>query len=150
MLQDVFNAHPGEKISYRSRMVAYKNASFSFPFSVLTTRLEMVSDQSFSEVLYARDALDIIGFYLRECLIRQLTARRCKHCGRWFFLTGHLGLVYCERTDNGRGRTCREIGASAPRASSLLRTPPPGRKRCKDIRTLLTISKNHQECPFRF
>lgn len=113
MLQDVFNAHPGEKIPYRSRIVAYKNANFFFPFSVLTTRLEMVSDHSFSEVLYARDTLDIIDFYLRECLIRQLTARRCKHCGRWFFLTGHLGLEYCERTDNGRGRTCREIGASA-------------------------------------
>ena len=60
MLQDVFNAHPGEKISYRSRMVAYKNASFSFPFSVLTTRLEIVSDHSFSKVLYPRDAPDIL------------------------------------------------------------------------------------------
>ena len=99
-------------------MAAYKTAGCRFPFSVLTTKMEMTADDYLTEVLYVRDPLDIIDFYVRECIRRLLLTRCCKHCGRWFFLTGHQGLEYCDRTLDAKGRTCREIGAFAVYAQS--------------------------------
>ena len=118
ILREVLNAESGVRAPYRTRMAAYKTAGCRFPFSVLTTKMEATADDYLTEVLYVRDPLDIIDFYVRECIRRLLLTRCCKHCGRWFFLTGHQGLEYCDRTLDAKGRSCREIGAFAVYAQS--------------------------------
>ena len=118
IIAEVLTAEIGVRTPFHTRLEAYKNAGCRFPFSVLTTKMEPVADGLLTEVLYVRDPMDVIDFYLRECIRRQLLSRCCKHCGRWFFLTGHQGLEYCERTRDAKGRMCREFGAFAVYAQS--------------------------------
>ena len=82
-----------------------------FPFRKLTVGFEQVSPTAFTEVLYPEDIYDLVDFYLRECIRREIPMRRCKNCGRWFALTGHQGWEYCDRVFDEKGRTCRDVGA---------------------------------------
>ena len=34
-----------------------------------------------------------------------------QNCGRFFAVTGHGGVEYCDRPFDDKGRTCKEIGA---------------------------------------
>lgn len=103
------------------RTVAERMADFSsvkvlqdektFPFSKLTVGYEWVSVAAVTEVLYPESVFDLVDFYLRECIRREIPLRRCKSCGRWFALTGHQGWEYCTRVFDDKGRTCRDVGA---------------------------------------
>ncbi len=54
---------------------------------------------------------DIIDYHVRECVKREVRMRVCKNCGRYFAVTGHGGVEYCDRVCDKKGRTCREVGA---------------------------------------
>lgn len=82
-----------------------------FPFQPLALRFERVDRKTFTEVLYPKDIYEIIDYFIRECLMRELPFRVCKNCGKYFPLTGHINTEYCDRPFDSAGRTCKEIGA---------------------------------------
>ena len=101
--------------------IAFRMADFScsciqqdrqeYPFSKLSTGYELVFPDCFTEVLYPDNLYDLVDFYLRECIRREIHLRRCKSCGRWFALTGNQKWEYCTRVFDEKGRTCRDVGA---------------------------------------
>jgi hypothetical protein len=82
-----------------------------FPFQPLALRFERVDRKAFTEVLYPKDIYEIIDYFIRECIKRELPFRVCKNCGKYFPLTGHINTEYCDRPFDSAGRTCKEIGA---------------------------------------
>ena len=91
----------------------YGDSAFSLYESIpLTTRFEKVGEDIYAEVLRPDSISEMVEFFIRECARRKLRVRQCKHCGRWFFLTGHQGVEYCDRLVDDKGRTCRDVGAT--------------------------------------
>ena len=37
--------------------------------------------------------------------------RKCKRCGKYFIMKGNYDTNYCDRTEEGETRTCRELAA---------------------------------------
>lgn len=72
---------------------------------------ETVDKKTFTEVLCPKDIYDIIDFFVRECIKRELPFRVCKNCGKYFALTGYINTEYCDRPIDNTGRTCKELGA---------------------------------------
>ena len=106
----------GEKRSVSEKMVAYYNAEGgdtlnTFRFHPQTMNFEVIDHKVFAEVLYPRDIYDLIDFYVRECVKREVRMRVCKNCLRYFAVTGKASTEYCDRVCDSKGRTCREIGA---------------------------------------
>jgi hypothetical protein len=82
-----------------------------FPFQPLTICFEWIDRKTFTEALYPKDIYEIIDYFIRECIMRELPFRVCKNCGKYFPLTGHSNTEYCDRPFDSAGRTCKEIGA---------------------------------------
>ena len=104
------------KDSPLERMVSYYRALGPespdvYHFDACTTNFELVDENTFAEALYPETIFDIIDFHVRECVKREIKFRVCKSCGRYFAVTGHAGVEYCDRVINKRGQTCKEIGA---------------------------------------
>lgn len=104
------------KDSSLDRMVSYYQAlgvesPDVYRFNSCTTNFELVDENTFAEVLYPETIFDIIDFHVRECVRREIKFRVCKNCGRYFAVTGHAGVEYCDRVINKKGQTCKEIGA---------------------------------------
>lgn len=106
----------GEKKSVSEKMVAYYNAEGgdtlnTFQFHPQPMGFEVIDHKIFAEVLYPKDIYDLIDFYVRECVKREVRMRVCKNCLRYFAVTGKASTEYCGRVCDSKGRTCREIGA---------------------------------------
>lgn len=82
-----------------------------FEFQPLLTSFEAVDSMAFTEVLYPKSIYDIIDFFVRECIKREMRFRVCKHCNQFFALTGHANTEYCDRPLDSEGHTCKEMGA---------------------------------------
>ena len=82
-----------------------------YRFNSCTTTFEMVDENTFAEVLCPNTIFDIIDFHVRECVRREIKFRVCKNCNKYFAVTGHAGVEYCDRIINKKGQTCKEIGA---------------------------------------
>lgn len=83
----------------------------AYRFHPCTTNFELVDESTFAEVLYPETIFDIIDFHARECVRQEIKFRICKNCGKYFAVTGHAGVEYCDRVINKKGQTCKEIGA---------------------------------------
>lgn len=81
-----------------------------FCFETLSTRFELAESDIFTEVLRPQTVRDLVGFHLKECIRREMKARICKNCGRYFIIRGRTSARYCDWAIDG-GRPCREIGA---------------------------------------
>ena len=106
----------GEKKPVSEKMVAYYNTEGgdtlnTFRFQPQTMSFEVIDHKVFAEVLYPRDIYDLIDFYVRECVKREVRMRVCKNCLRYFVVTGKASTEYCGRVCDSKGRTCREMGA---------------------------------------
>jgi len=88
-----------------------RNSLNTFQFQPQPMNFEIVDKQTFTEVLYPKDIYDIIDFFVRQCIKQEVRFRVCKHCNRFFALTGHIGAEYCDRPFDKEGHTCKEIGA---------------------------------------
>lgn len=106
----------GEKRSVSEKMVDYYNTEGgdtlnTFRFQPQTMSFEVIDRKIFAEVLYPKDVYDLIDFYVRECVKREVKMRVCKNCLRYFAVTGKASTEYCGRVCDSKGRTCREMGA---------------------------------------
>ena len=106
----------GEKKPVSEKMVDYYNAEGgdtlnTFQFQPQTMSFEVIDNKIFAEVLYPKDIYDLIDFYVRECVKREVRMRVCKNCLRYFAVTGKASTEYCGRVCDRKGRTCREMGA---------------------------------------
>lgn len=102
----------GEKKPVPQRMAEYHagNKWNVFPFSPLPMSFEL-SGGVYTEVLTASSIYDLIDFFLRQMILREVRLRVCKHCGKYFAITGKSTTEYCELTRDEKNRTCKEIGA---------------------------------------
>lgn len=82
-----------------------------FCFRLQRMSYELLYRETFAEVLCPETVYDLIDYYLRECLKREIKMRVCKNCRCLFAVTGHGGVEYCDRPFDEKGRTCKEIGA---------------------------------------
>ena len=92
----------GEKKPVSEKMVAYYNTEGgdtlnTFRFQPQTMSFEVIDHKVFAEVLYPRDIYDLIDFYVRECVKREVRMRVCKNCLRYFVVTGKASTEYCGR-----------------------------------------------------
>lgn len=75
------------------------------------------------EVLYPETVLDLYC-YLKSLYLRsEVRFKPCKHCGRYFVLTGNGSTEYCNRPILGSTKTCRQIGAVRIYQSKQLENP---------------------------
>lgn len=107
----------GEKAGVEEKLTAYYKAASRekgqmFQFRPQPVNYELMNDEVFTEVLCPNTIYDLIDYHLRECVKRGVKMRRCRNCGRYFALTGHLGAEYCGRPFDGKGRSCKELGAA--------------------------------------
>jgi len=113
LFSDVFDVLPTEK-PLQEKLTEYMSAdddTARFAFSAISTAYEQVESGIFTEVLYPNSMEEIVEFFVRECLRRELRFRRCKSCGKFFALTGYANTEYCDRLFGGSGKTCKEAGA---------------------------------------
>jgi len=112
LFADVFDVLP-EKKSMQEKLSGYiaVDGSARFSFSVLSIGYEQVEANIFTEVLYPKSVEDIVEFFVREILRRELRFRRCKSCGKYFALTGYSNTEYCDRLFGDSDKTCKEAGA---------------------------------------
>ena len=81
-----------------------------FKFEPVPTRLERLDENTVTEVLYPNTAYDLVNFFLREIIRREVTFKTCRCCGRYFPSYVHGNAEYCERIFQD-GKTCKETGA---------------------------------------
>lgn len=88
------------------------NSRRTFEFaSSLPLHFEATGHDTFGEVLYPRDAYDLIEFFLREAIKREQKMRVCKNCGHYFAIAGRSTAEYCDRPIDAKGRTCKDMGS---------------------------------------
>ena len=88
-----------------------RDGESAFRFRAYPLGFELLPSGDFAEVLVPETVYDIIDYHVRECVKREVRMRVCKNCGRYFAVTGHGGVEYCDRVCDKKGRTCREVGA---------------------------------------
>ena len=88
-----------------------RNGERAFRFRAYPLGFDLLPSGDFAEVLVPETVYDIIDYHVRECVKREVRMRVCKNCGRYFAVTGHGGVEYCDRVCDKKGRTCREVGA---------------------------------------
>ena len=98
----------GEKKSVSEKMVAYYNAEGgdtlnTFQFQPQSMSFEVIDRKIFAEVLYPKDIYDLIDFYVRECVKREVRMRVCKNCLRYFAVTGKASTEYNTWTQRKQG-----------------------------------------------
>lgn len=104
-----------KNLTVQQRMVRYYQKNISaidrFTFMPESTNFELVNEDTFTEVLYPKDIYDIVDFFMRECIKREIPMRVCKSCGKYFAITGYANTEYCDREFQNSGKTCKEVGA---------------------------------------
>lgn len=114
LFTDVLDALTDSKKSIQQKIAALygKKGSLTRPFEFkpLTVGFERVDDKTFTDVLYPRDLVDFVDFFLREFVKRELALKECKSCGL-YFPASHGNSEYCNRLFQDTGKTCREIGS---------------------------------------
>ena len=99
-------------IPFQAKMINLKNSwNFHFEFTSLKTNFEMVNDNIFTETLHPERFEDIVEFFLRNILKKELQFKVCKSCGKYFPATGHANTEHCDRLFQDTGKTCKEVGS---------------------------------------
>ena len=103
----------GEKKPVRKKLAAFYRArgDEAFRFAQQPMSFELIDDETFVEVLHPNSIYDLIDYHLRECIRQETRMRRCKNCGRYFAIQLRSTAEYCGRVIDGRGRTCKDVGA---------------------------------------
>ena len=83
----------------------------AFQFRPQPMRFELIDAETFVEVLHPESVYDLTDYHVRECIRQETRMRRCKYCGRYFAIQRRSTAEYCDRVIDGRGHTCKDIGA---------------------------------------
>ncbi len=74
----------------------------------IVTKLENV-DGRMCQVLYPRHTSDVIYYLFSEMSKRNILFKKCKRCEKLFPCYYHKNVQFCERLDESRNETCRQI-----------------------------------------
>jgi len=74
----------------------------------IVTKLENV-DGRMCQVLYPRHTSDVIYYLFSEMSKRDILFKKCKRCEKLFPCYYHKNVQFCERLDESRNETCRQI-----------------------------------------
>lgn len=119
LAENVFDADKGTATNETALNSYYKSADVgAYKFQPLNLKYELVNNSYFTEVLDTADMFELISFHVNECIRRNIKMRKCKNCGRYFALTGHGKVEYCDRPCGTNGKTCREAGSAKVWAES--------------------------------
>ncbi len=115
LIQNVLDIDRESEEPVPQKMVSYykKARESAFRFCAQPVNFEMIDDAVFTEVLQPNTIFDLVDYYLRECVKREVKMRICKNCGRYFAVTGRTTTEYCNRPFDEKGRTCKDVGAIA-------------------------------------
>ena len=73
-----------------------------------TTKLESINGKM-CQVLYPKHTSDVIYFLFSEMSKRDILFKKCKRCEKIFPCYYHKNVQFCERLDESRNETCRQI-----------------------------------------
>lgn len=82
-----------------------------FRFEPIPVSFGPVDGDSCGMILHPNTIRDMIDYSLRECVMRGISVRRCRNCGRYFPLTGRVTAEYCSRPNVDR-KPCRNSAAA--------------------------------------
>lgn len=82
-----------------------------FRFEPISVSFGPVDGDSCGLILHPNTIRDMIDYSLRECIMRGISVRRCRNCGRYFPLTGRVTAEYCSRPNADR-KPCRNSAAA--------------------------------------
>ena len=74
----------------------------------IVTKLENV-DGRMCQVLYPKHTSDVIYYLFSEMSKRDILFKKCKRCEKLFPCYNHKNVQFCERLDESRNETCRQI-----------------------------------------
>ena len=74
----------------------------------IVTKLEDV-DGRMCQVLYPKHTSDVIYYLFSEMSKRDILFKKCKRCEKLFPCYYHKNVQFCERLDESRNETCRQI-----------------------------------------
>ncbi len=74
----------------------------------IVTKLENV-DGRMCQVLYPKHTSDVIYYLFSEMSKRDILFKKCKRCEKLFPCYYHKNVQFCERLDESRNETCRQI-----------------------------------------
>lgn len=74
----------------------------AFRFHPQPVGFELVNDEVFTESPAPNTVYDLIDYYLRACVKREIRMRVYKNCGRYFAVTGRANTEYCSRPFDSR------------------------------------------------
>ena len=113
LIHKVFEVGDLREMTIQQKLSDYYAATLGmelFRFEPIPTRMERLDENTFAEVLYPNTAYDLVNFFLREIIRREVMFKTCRCCGRYFPSYVHGNAEYCERIFQD-GKTCKEIGA---------------------------------------
>lgn len=93
-----------------------------FKFEPLSIDFAPVGTQIYTDVLAPKNIHDIVDFFLREFMRRDIAFKNCKSCGK-YFPASHGNTEYCNRLYEDTGKTCREIGSVKAYQSKVENNP---------------------------
>ena len=74
----------------------------------IVTKLENV-DGRMCQVLYPKNTSDVIYYLFSEMSKKDILFKKCKRCEKLFPCYYHKNVQFCERLDESRNETCRQI-----------------------------------------
>jgi len=128
MIDKALDNTDGQNKSIQKRVAALyarnsRSAEKAFSFSQIALNFERVDDSAMAEVLRPESIIDIVDYFMREFIRREIGFKVCKNCGKYFPSTGHGNSEYCNRLFQNIGKTCKEIGAVTKWKEKVVQSP---------------------------
>lgn len=99
-----------ERLASLYNKKGFDTVNTRFAFQPVAVDFMQVDTQTYVEVLNPTSIRDILDFFLREFMRREIAFKNCKSCGK-YFPASHGNTEYCNRQYKDTGKTCREIGS---------------------------------------
>lgn len=119
------NAIEGISVPLLPDLMAPSDYSFLHDAEIRQKMILTEADNDLHQMEYYIHADDtmqsVIVGYIQDMIDNDAVIRKCRHCGRYF--VAQSKTVYCERTVDAQGKTCRKKGAMAYYTQNLDNVP---------------------------